>query len=215
MTTQPHFIVIEGPDGAGKTTQIGLLKKAFAAAGLKASFEREPGGTQLGEIVRPIVKTHMYPELTVGQELVLFNAARISFIHEVIKPALARGEWFIADRYAHSTLAYQVAGGLDPELVAAVVNTAVGNVWPSLAFIFDISPNEALKRKEAKPEDGTRMEDKGIEFHQRVRENYMLYVQNNPSGTVVVDATQTVEAVHGQIIGELNRRFGLSLQLQA
>lgn len=215
MTPEPRFIVIEGPDGAGKTTQIGLLKKAFAEANLAAVFEREPGGTKLGEMIRPIVKTHMYPDLSVGQELVLFNAARISFIHEVVRPALARGSWFFADRFAHSTLAYQTAGGLDPSLVATVVNAAVGTVWPSLAFIFDISPNDALKRKEANPEDGTRMEDKGLEFHQRVRENYLLYVQNNPDTTVVVDATQTVAQVHALIIGELNRRFGLNLQPQA
>jgi dTMP kinase len=210
----PHFIVIEGPDGAGKTTQIGLLKKAFAAAGTKATFEREPGGTELGQIVRPIVKTHKYPGLTVGQELVLFNAARIAFIYEVIKPALARGEWFIADRFAHSTLAYQVAGGLDPSLVAMMVNEAVGEVWPSLAFIFDITPNEALKRKEADPEDGTRFEEKGIEFHQRVRENYLLYVQNNPDTSVVVDATRSIAEVHAVVIEEMNRRFGLGLKPQ-
>ena len=130
MKTDPRFIVIEGPDGAGKTTQIGLLKKAFAAVGIKATFEREPGGTKLGEMIRPIVKTHMYPGLTVGQELVLFNAARISFIYEVLKPALERGEWFIADRFAHSTLAYQTAGGLDTALVATVVNAAVGEGTP-------------------------------------------------------------------------------------
>ena len=165
------LIVLEGPDGCGKSTQAGLLSERLQADGRTVLRLREPGGTRLGEAVRAIL---LDPATVACAEAELFGyqMARAQLCRDVIAPALARGDWVVLDRFWHSTIAYQAFGlGLDPLRVRAVIDLAVGAVRPDAAFLLRLPQAEAHARRVARA-TADRIESRGDDYRERVRAGY-------------------------------------------
>ena len=187
------FIVLDGPDGSGKSTQFRRLCDTLRSAGLEVVETREPGGTAVGERIREVLLDPIHGDMTVRCEMLLYMASRAQLVERVIRPAVARGATVIADRFVSSTLAYQgTAGGLAQPEIMAVAETAVGGTWPDLTVIFDVDEITASRRLSPLLD---RMEQKGLEFHRRVREGYLAQVRARPEAHLVVDASQELDAV--------------------
>lgn len=141
------FIVFDGPDGCGKTTQLRTLIAKLQQAGVKVRRLREPGGTPIGEQIRDLLLSTKTQNMDVRCEMLLYMASRAQLVHEEILPALAAGECVVSDRYASSTLAYQGGGGGMPlPSILEVAKVAVGDTWPHLTVIFDLDTDEAMAR---------------------------------------------------------------------
>ena len=180
------FIVFEGGDGAGKTTQARILSRRLIREGYSVVLTREPGGTSLGETVRRWLKSQ--PHATPLTELFLFVAARGQLVREVISPALSSGRVVICDRFAASTVAYQGYGrGLDLELINRVNDVVTDGVRPDLTVFLDIQVEEALARKKDRPRD--RFDSEATEFHSRAREGYLELASREPNRWLVIDGT--------------------------
>jgi dTMP kinase len=190
------FITLEGPDGAGKTTQAALLVNALRAMGRTVVPVHEPGGTDLGAHIRAVLVARGGIPIDPWAEALLFSACRAQLVTEVIGPALARGEIVVADRFADSTLAYQGAGrGLDVEQLRSLIRAATQGLKPDLTILLDLPAHEGLGRAE-----WNRFEDEGSEFQERVRAAYHELVREEPGRWRVVDATQPVAEVTRQIV---------------
>lgn len=202
------FIVLEGPDGGGKTSQIARLAGRIEATGRQVVCTREPGGTAIGEKIREILLRHKGGEMTAQAELLLFLAARAQVTGEVIRPALDGGAVVLSDRYMLSSVVYQgIAGGLGAENVERAGTLATGGVHPDLTLLLDLSPEEGLARSgSARGHD--RMERKGLEYHQRVREGFMEYAREHPAEVKVIDAAQPIDAVANAIWEHVSRVLG-------
>lgn len=212
-----HFIVLEGGEGVGKTTQIAHLQRALGLAGVEARALREPGGSEVGEFLRPILKGYRYPAINEWHALCGYNFSRMAFIEDFVKPTLKEGGWLLADRYAFSTIVYQgIAGGLPEDVVKAVTFGTVGDNWPTLTLILDADPQIGLARAaigtDASRQDGTRYEDKELAFHHKVREGYLRLHRENPEKTALIDATLEEADVHAAILEALNTKLGLALK---
>lgn len=195
------FITVEGPEGAGKTTQAERLRDALAATGAEVVLTREPGGTALGERVREVLLT-----VAAGAphdpraDALLFNAARAQLVAEVIRPALERGAVVISTRFADSTLAYQGHGaGLPIDELRAIESIATGGLRPDRTILLDLPPTTGLGRKGAG--ELTRFETAfGLEFHERVRAGFLALAAAEPERFVVVDAARSEGAVAADIL---------------
>jgi dTMP kinase len=200
------FIVIEGGEGAGKSTQAELLYRSLSQR-FPAILTREPGGTPLGERIRKLLLDPALRPLNPRAELFLFLAARSQHIEEVIKPALAEGKIVISDRFSLSSLAYQGFGrGLDLSLLEEMDAFARQGISPHLTIYIDILPEEGMKRLSTL----TPFEGEPLEFHKRVREGYLELASRYPEKIKVVDGRGSVEEVQGRIekvIEELIRRW--------
>jgi dTMP kinase len=190
-----RFIVIDGPDGAGKSTQLTLLAEALRAGGLAVRTVRDPGGTKIGDRIRQILLDREHEEMAVECELMLYMASRAQLCAQVIRPALAAGACVLADRYISSTVAYQGAGGLAVERVLAVGGIAVGDTWPDLTVIVDLSAEVGLARAAAARGRHDRMEAKGAKFHARVRELFLEQARRDGGRFAVVDGAASVADV--------------------
>ncbi|MBL9136915.1 MAG: dTMP kinase [Verrucomicrobiales bacterium] len=200
-----HFISFEGTEGCGKSTQLGLLAERLRSLGREVRELREPGGTVLGEELRQILKRRsgsggMTPEA----ELLLMNAARAQLVREVIRPALARGEILLCDRFYHSSLAYQGWGRqLDLKWVRTVIDFAVGETRPELALLFVIPPEVSVARRQERERrqglepDRFEVEDDG--FFRRVAEGFRAIAAEEPSRFRIIDAGGTVEQVRAVV----------------
>jgi dTMP kinase len=199
------FITFEGPEGSGKSTQIRRLAVALEAQGLPVLVTREPGGTAIGNAVRSILLDPARTEMSPRTEALLFNAARAQIVDQVIRPALAAGQLVLCDRYADSTLAYQGYGhGQTLEPLRMLGEYATGGLTPHLTIYLDIDVREGLRRKQAgEAEEWNRMEEKALAFHQAVRAGYLQLASAEPQRWLVVDAAQSVEAVHAAILTRL------------
>jgi dTMP kinase len=187
LNRRGYFISLEGPDGAGKTTQQKILARAAQSLGLTVTCTREPGGTALGDAVRAILLDPAYRNMTILTEVFLYAAARAQGYQEIIGPALQRGEVVISDRYLDSSLAYQAyAGGADEHFVLDVNLKATEQCLPDRTFLLDLPPQAGLARRAACHRD--RMELKPTEFHRRVREGFLLLATRFPERIIVVDA---------------------------
>jgi dTMP kinase len=195
------FIVLEGPDGSGKSLQARLLAERLRHRGLTVTNSREPGGTVMGEQVRQIVNDPAPTLRGPKADVMLYTAARAQHVDEVIEPALQRGEVVICDRYYTSTMAYQGYGsGMDLELLARIQAWATGGLDPDLVVLLDVSPQTGLDRRAAGSADElTRWEDESrfdLAFHSRVRAGYLEMAAADPDRWVVVDGGGSVEIVH-------------------
>ncbi|MFK7961249.1 MAG: dTMP kinase [Phycisphaerales bacterium] len=200
-----RFLVFEGPDGSGKSTQFKRLADACREAGVAVTEVREPGGTGVGERIREVLLDPANDDMEVRCEMLLYMASRAQLIEQTIRPALKRGELVLADRFIASTLAYQgAAGGLDVASITAVARVAVGNLWPEVNLLFDVDDRTAAGRLNPLLD---RMEQKGVEFHRRVRDGYLQQASADPLSWMVIDATRSVDDVTGQMMRGLQDRF--------
>jgi dTMP kinase len=201
-----HFIVFEGLDGSGKSTQAQRLSRHFQQRGREVIAVEEPGGSPLGERIRAILldgKSSCLP-LT---EVLLYEASRHELTQRVIRPALERGAIVICQRYAYSTLAYQGYGhGLPLERIEELSQWVTGGLTPSVAFFLDLPVEEGLQRlrREREPD---RMESQGLEFWRRVEQGYHELARRHPE-MIRLDATQDPERLFAEILQALERTKG-------
>lgn len=202
------FITLEGIDRSGKTTQAAMLAEAL---GRETVLLREPGGTEIGERVRDMLKDPAL-ELDVRAELLLFGAARAELAASVIKPALAQGRDVVCDRFIDSTAAYQgVARGLGLDLVESMNSTAIGDCVPDLTVLLRVAPEAAEARGQQRlaagqPDGSDRFELEGIEFQRTVAAAYDEIAVRHPDRIVVVDAEAEAELVHRRVMEAVERR---------
>lgn len=202
-----RFIVLEGGEGAGKSTQVALLSGWLAEAGIDHRLAREPGGTVVGEAIRSVVLEQPDLEMSPETELFLILAARAAFVRDVVRPALAEGKVVVADRYALSTLAYQgVARGLDLDGVRGAIRLATGGLEPDLYVVLDVPAEEGALRQRRGGLPPDRIEKEGGAFLARVREAY-LQLAGSEGRVVVVDGQGPPEEVHVRIRKLLEATF--------
>jgi dTMP kinase len=189
------FIVFEGGEGSGKSTQASLLKRRLVKLGLPVVLTREPGGTALGDRLRRWIKWRA--EVTPQSELLFLLAARSQLVAEVIRPALAKDAVAICDRYTYSTLAYQGCGrGMDLGLLETLNEFVTEGLVPDLVVFLDMDPVDGLRRKGGQRD---RFEREGIAFHQRVREGYLKMAAEDAERWQVVDGSLARNEVREQI----------------
>jgi dTMP kinase len=188
-----RFIVLDGCEGAGKTTQLGRLAEALRAAGEHLLVTIEPGGTTIGNAVREILLSPNHAEMTPLTEIFLFCASRAQHCDEVIRPALEAGQIVLCDRFSASTFAYQGhAGGAGVELVERLDAEATRGLVPDMTIILDLPPEEGMRRKFGHGPAGDtadRIERNQIEFHRNVREGFHEYARRYARRTAVLDAS--------------------------
>ena len=196
MTTAPLFVSLEGLDGTGKTTQAAMLVESVRASGREVVAVREPGGTAVGERVRGLL---LDPEAEIAPwtEALLYAAARAQLVHDVIRPALARGAVVVADRFVDSSLAYQgIARGLGVDLVQAVNEAATGGLYPDRTVLLELPEQDALARLGATPD---RMEAEDEAFHSVVADGFAQALARFPGRMRSVDASGTQEQVAARV----------------
>ncbi|WP_416358830.1 dTMP kinase [Desulforamulus putei] len=195
------FIVFEGVDGSGKTTQLNLLNKYLIQKQIPTYTTREPGGTPVGEKIRELLLDPNFSEMQGRTEALLYAAARAQLVAQVIRPRLEQGRVVLCDRYIDSSLAYQGYGrGMDTGFLASINELATGGLWPNLTILLDIPPREGLVRsRKDRPAD--RLENESLEFYQRVRNGYLALARRNPEAYLVLDARQSIEELHTVICG--------------
>jgi dTMP kinase len=181
------FLVLEGPEGAGKTTLAAALARRFRAAGHEPLLVREPGGTPAAEELRKVL-LEQAGSLSGEQELLFMTAARADLVARVIRPALAQGRVVLSDRYELSTMAYQGAGrGLPAERVEFVNHCATGGLRPELTLVLDLAPELGVARQLAAGKSRDRLDREPLDFHRRVAARYLA--ERGP-GIVHLDATR-------------------------
>lgn len=195
-----RFIVLEGGEGAGKSTLAATLSDRLAATGVEVLTVREPGGTSAGELVRQLLHLHLDP----WAETFAFLVARAQLVAEVIRPALARGATVICDRYSPSTYAYQGhARGLDLEDLRRANALATGGLEPHLVVFLDIDPAAGLARKHGETE-AIRTGSEDLSFHQKVRQGYLAQLAEAPPGAWLhIDATLPPSRVADQVLAAI------------
>ena len=202
-----RFLVFEGPDGSGKSTQFRRLSELLKTAGIPTIEVREPGGTPVGERIRQhivLARAEEGLEMGVRCEMLLYMASRAELVEKVILPALKRSDLVLADRFVASTLAYQgAAGGMAASDISAVARVATRNLLPDLVVVFDLDHQAAAKRMGLLLD---RMEAKGAEFHTKVRQGYLEQAKNDPGHYAVVDASNDQDTVWGQLLITLHDR---------
>lgn len=198
------FVVFEGGEGAGKTTQIALLGRFLTQRRIPYITTREPGGSPLAEKIRHLLvgEENFFTGDGVSEAL-LINAARRSHWQEVILPALQAEKWVICDRFYHSTLAYQGYGrGLDLEFLEKIHERAVDNALPDISFILDITTETAMKRIE-KRRKSDHFEDESYDFYTSVREGFLKIAKEDPSRCTVINAEKSPEFIHEKVLYKL------------
>lgn len=194
------FITMEGPDGAGKSTQIEKLKDYLSSKGYDIILCREPGGTAISEAVREVILNREFTEMGNMTELLLYAAARAQLVEEVIRPALAEGKVVICDRFVDSSAVYQGIGRkMGADLVYEVNKYAIGDTMPDLTILLDISGGTGIHRKKNQGELD-RLEAESLSFHESVANGYRELAKKHPERIHTVDGTATIEKVHGQIV---------------
>ena len=192
------FIVMEGPDGSGKTTQINLLKEYLEEAGYECLITREPGGTVIGEEVRQLILNPEHKEMSPVTEMLLYAASRAQLVHEVIRPALEEGKIVISDRFVDSSIVYQgIARKLGISTVSAVNAPGIGIYRPDGIFFIDLSEAEGLRRKKEQ-KNLDRMEQEGIDFHHMVSEGYRKVLSGRPE-VMKIDGGRSIDTIQKKI----------------
>ena len=215
------FIVLDGPDGSGKSTQHRRLEQRLESQGIEAVSCRDPGGTDIGDRIRSILLDFDLSEMDVHCETMLFMASRAQLASQVIRPALASGKTVLCDRYVTSTCAYQGAAGYDPHRVIELAKYALDGLWPDITIVLDIDPETGFRRIGRGPQHagknrrsgqpdlfvGTRpdaMEARSIEFHRRVRALFLELHSYYPAPVITINAGEDVDAVEAGIWEALN-----------
>lgn len=196
------FISFEGIDGSGKSTQARLLAEALRAEGRAVTLTREPGGSEGAEEIRRLVLTGDPDRWSPTTEILLFTAARRDHVERTIKPALARGEVVITDRFADSTRLYQGLardGGASMRALVDDLHARVIGIEPDLTFLIDLDPAEGLSRANARPGAEARFETMGVDFQVRLREAFLTLAAEHPARFRVIDGTGFPGAVSRRV----------------
>lgn len=205
--TRGLFIVFEGGDGAGKSTQVALAKQWLESRGAKVTTTREPGGTQISEELRSLVLDHGHGDIDARTEALIYSAARAAHVQQVISPALEAGTHIICDRFVDSSLAYQGMGReLGIDAVASINDFATGGLKPDATIILDISAAQGRARRIAASggvEQSDRLESEPDDFHERIRNAFLDLAARDPQRYLVLDATASVEQLHQSVVQHL------------
>ena len=203
------FLTVEGIEGAGKSTFIGLLEDELTKRGVDFLHTREPGGCVLGRQIRPLL-LDASQKVSARAELFLFLADRAQHVSDTIRPALEAGRWVVCDRYADSTIAYQGYGrGMDPEELQKLNDYATDGLWPDVTFLLDLPAEVGLGRalarngREGLTQSEGRFEAEALAFHQRIREGFLFRAARWPERFRILDATSTPEAIVAQALEHL------------
>lgn len=206
-----RFITFEGPEGGGKSTHVKALAETLRSLGKTVLLTREPGGTPLAEKIRGLVREELEDPPVTRSEVLLFLAARAQVVANVIKPALARGEWVLCDRFADSTFAYQGYGrGIDVGLLRQLNDFATEGLVPDLTILLDVPPEVSrarlAERQAATATTADRIELAGREFHRRLRDGFLELAKGEPERFTVIDSSGSCEAV-SQMVQAAVARF--------
>jgi dTMP kinase len=205
------FITFEGPDGSGKTTQMRRLGERLQGRGAEVVLTREPGGTAIGDRIREILLSPEHREMKNETEVLLYAASRAQHVFEVIVPALRRGAIVICDRFIDASMAYQGYGlGERPEQVAEISRYAAGGLQPDRTYLLDVpvevSRERLLARAMSAGNSGLdRIEQKEIEYHQRVRDGFLLIARTDAHRVLLVNANRSIDEIAADINGDCDR----------
>lgn len=201
------FITLEGVEGAGKSTQMARIRDWLEARGHQVIETREPGGTRISELIRDVVLHGQHPEMSPHTELLLIFAARAQHLDELIRPALARGEAVLCDRFTDASYAYQGGGrGLPAAEIEALESMVQGELRPDLTLLLDLPAIRGLERTSDRGSED-RFETESLQFLERAREAYLERARVHPGRYVVIDASRSADQVWEQIRGVLEGRF--------
>lgn len=203
------FVTLEGIEGSGKTTQLRLLSDHLAARGIPHVVTREPGGTPLADEIRALLLSPRAEPVFPETELLLYEAARAQHVRSVVRPALARGEAVLCDRFFDATAAYQGSSrGLPDDLIATLNRFAADGLVPDLTLLLDVPPAEGLSRARGRGTAADRLEAESTAFHRTVREGYLRLWEAFPERIVRVDGTLPPEEVFRAVREAVSGRFG-------
>lgn len=200
-----YFITLEGPDGAGKSTQIQLLKSYLDKRGYDTLITREPGGTKIGEKIRNIILDNSHIEMDYVTEALLYAASRAQHVSEVIMPAIKEGKIVICDRFVDSSLVYQGIGRALGHSVKVINDIAIRGCMPDITFLFKIDPEEGKKRIHC----ADRLEMEGMAYHYKVYKAYLELEEKYPERIKGIDAHQKVDAIHKDIKEYIDKLLGI------
>lgn len=202
------FVTFEGPEGAGKSTQIRRLASELEARGYSVVATREPGGTAIGEAIRQILLAPEHSAMLPETEALLNTAARAQHVAEVIQPALAAGKVVLCDRFVDSTLVYQGAGrGLPTSDLLALQRFATRGLWPDLTLLLDLPVEVGQARRRASGEPLSRFDADALGFHERVRTGFLALARDDPARWRIIDAAQSEEAVAREVLAVVLERL--------
>lgn len=208
-----RFITLEGGEGAGKSTLARGLAGRLEAAGLGVVVTREPGGSPKAEAIRETILSGRVKEHGPFVEALMFSAARIDHIDRLIRPALARGDWVVCDRFIDSTRVYQGAlGDIEPGLLAELERVTIDGLMPELTLMLDLDPEIGLARaarRRAPGEGRDRFEGEALAFHRKLRQAYLAIAAGEPGRCVVLDATQPPATLEEVAWAALRERLSL------
>jgi dTMP kinase len=200
------FIVLDGNEGCGKSTQSQLLRNALIAAGVDVVGVRDPGSTRIGEQIRAILLNPDHTEMAMRCEMLLYMSARAQMMADIILPALSAGKTVICDRFVSSTLAYQLGGdGLTADEIRAVADVAIRSRWPDLTILLDMPPEASLARVNRAKD---RIEQRPMAYHEQVRRNYLSQAQADSVRYRLIRADRTREEVHAEIMKVVQESTG-------
>lgn len=201
----PRFLVLDGIDGAGKSSQMTALVDWLRSTGRRVVSCRDPGSTAGGDAIRGILLDRHEIQLAPTAEMLLYMAARAQLVAEVIRPALDRGDWVVSDRYLLANIVYQgYAGGLDPETIRNIGGVATGGVMPDLVLVLDVDL-ETASRRLARPLD--KLESRGSDYRERLRAGFRAEADRDPARIEIIDASVTVDEVAARIRRAISGRF--------
>jgi len=214
-SSQNRMIVVDGIDGSGKGVQSRRLLQSFGSAGESAILTREPGGSAAAEEIRQLLVRGDPDKWDDMTELLLMYASRRAHLRDTVWPALDSGHWVISDRYADSSRAFQgIAGNLGLETVERIHRLVVGDFEPSLVLILDLPVALALERTRKRGDDEDRFEQKGEQYHARVREAFRRIAASNPVRYRLIDAARSMDEVSADIIAAVNAHFAMQIKLE-
>jgi dTMP kinase len=198
-----RFLVFDGGEGCGKSTQAKLLAEKARSSGIEVLLVRDPGTTRIGELIRNILLNPDHDEMAMRCEMLLYMSARAQMMAETIRPALERNALVLSDRFVSSTLAYQLGGdGLTADEIRTVARIALKSRMPDFTIILDMPVNESIARvKRAKD----RIEQRPIEYHEQVRRNYLAQVSAESERHLLIPANQPIELVHAAVVQAMER----------
>ncbi len=201
---QGKFIVFDGGEGCGKTSQAQLLRDVLEKENLRPMLVRDPGTTRIGEMIRAILLDPDHDEMSMRCEMLLYMAARAQMMAQTILPALAEGKVVISDRFVSSTLAYQLGGdGLTAAEIRATADIAIRGRWPDFTLILDMPIDRSIARVNRAKD---RIEQRSMEYHAMVRKNYLAQAAEMPDRYRVISGDRTPEQVHADVLAALGRK---------